>query len=218
MKELILKEIALVVHPSTYCLMVLGALVLIPQWPYMIVLLYGILIAFFNGMNAREMRDFAYSFSLPVSRAGMVRARIFVMIGIETIMLVIMLICVCLRIPLGINGIDQPLVGMPANLALIGFSLVTFALFNAVFFPLYYRDPSKVGIPFLIACVVAMVFGILFEAIPFLPFTLCGQIAGTGFAYLDVQLVVLGIGIVAFIFGNIIATKRSIATFKTFNA
>ena len=214
MKELILKEIALVVHPSTYCLMVLGALVLIPQWPYMIVLLYGI----FNGMNAREMRDFAYSFSLPISRAGMVRARIFVMIGIETIMLVIMLICVCLRIPLGINGIDQPLVGMPANLALIGFSLVTFALFNAVFFPLYYRDPSKVGIPFLIACVVAMVFGILFEAIPFLPFTLCGQIAGTGFAYLDVQLVVLGIGIVAFIFGNIIATKRSIATFKTFDA
>lgn len=94
MKDMLLKEIALVVHPSTYCLVVLGALVLIPQWPYVIVLLYGILIAFFNGMNAREMRDLAYSFSLPISRAGMVRARIYVMVGIELIMLVIMLICV----------------------------------------------------------------------------------------------------------------------------
>lgn len=218
MKDMLLKEIALVVHPSTYCLVVLGALVLIPQWPYVIVLLYGILIAFFNGMNAREMRDLAYSFSLPISRAGMVRARIYVMVGIELIMLVIMLICVCLREPLGINGVDQPMVGMPANIALIGFSLATFAVFNAVFFPLYYRDPNKIGIPFLIACMVAMVFGILFEAVPFLPFTLCEQIAGVGFAYLDTQLMVFGIGVVVFILGNVIAIKQSIATFKTFDA
>lgn len=218
MKDLLLKEVALVVHPSTYCLVILGALVLIPQWPYVIVLLYGILIAFFNGMNAREMRDLAYTFSLPVSRAGMVRARIVVMIIIELIMLAIMLVCVCLREPLGINGIDQPLVGMPANLALIGLSLATFALFNAVFFPLYYRDPNKIGIPFLIACTVAMVFGILFEAIPFIPVELCQQIAGTGFAYLGTQLIVLGIGALIFILGNVIAIKRSIATFTTFDA
>ncbi len=218
MKELLLKEGALVVHPSTYCLVILGALVLVPQWPYMIVLLYGILIAFFNGMNAREMRDMTYSFSLPISRASMVRARVGVMIIIELIMMAIMALCVCLRVPLGINGIEQPLVGMPANIAFLGFSLVAFSLFNMVFFPLYYRDPRKVGIPFLIAASVAMVFGVLFEAIPFVPFALCQQIAGIGFTYLDVQLIVLGIGAVVFVGGNVIAIKKSIATFSTFDA
>lgn len=218
MKELIMKEITLVVHPATYCLVVLGVLVLIPQWPYMIVLLYGILIAFFNGLNAREMRDMSYSFSLPVSRANMVRARIGVMVGIELIMLGVMTLCICLRGPLGINGIDQPLVGMPANIALLGFSFITFAVFNGVFFPLYYRDPHKVGVPFLIACVIAMVCGIAFEVIPFIPCELCQQIAGIGFTFLDTQLAVLGIGIMIFVIGTIGAIKCSISAFTAFDA
>lgn len=69
MKAALLKELRLVVHPSTYFIVVLGALVLIPSWMYGAIFIYGVLVAFFNGMNAREMHDLEYSFSLPaVSR------------------------------------------------------------------------------------------------------------------------------------------------------
>lgn len=137
MRALLLKELQLVVHPSTYCLVFLGALVLIPSWPYAIIVLYGILIAFFNAMNAREMRDLSYSFALPIARRDMVRARLVVMMAIEVIMTAIMAICICLRPILSIDAVatEQGLVGMPANIALLGFVLITFGLFNAVFFP-----------------------------------------------------------------------------------
>lgn len=73
MHALLAKEFRLVVHPATYMLVVLGALVLIPSWPYAVIILYGILMAFFNAQNAREMRDLSYSFALPASRRDMVR-------------------------------------------------------------------------------------------------------------------------------------------------
>ena len=97
MKAALLKELRLVVHPSTYFIVVLGALVLIPSWMYGAIFIYGVLVAFFNGMNAREMHDLEYSFSLPLSRTSMTRARILTMIGIETIMLAIMVAFIALR-------------------------------------------------------------------------------------------------------------------------
>ena len=72
----VMKEFRLVVHPATYMLALLGVLVLIPSWMYGAIFIYGILVAFFNGMNAREYwHDLAYSFALPASRRAMVRAR-----------------------------------------------------------------------------------------------------------------------------------------------
>ena len=43
---------------------------------------------------------------------------------------------------------------MDANLALIGQCLLFFAVFHLIFFPAYYRDVSKVGVPFLLSSVV----------------------------------------------------------------
>lgn len=107
MHALLAKEFRLVVHPATYMLVVLGALVLIPSWPYAVIILYGILVAFFNAQNAREMRDLSYSFALPVSRRDMVRARVLVMIIIELAMTTIMALCICLRPVLGIDAVAQ---------------------------------------------------------------------------------------------------------------
>ncbi len=202
-------------HPATYILMLLGALVLIPSWPYVVILLYGILIAFFNGLNAREANDLSYSFSLPVSRHGLVRARVAVMMAIEVVV-----VAVCLRIPLGINEAmaTQPLVGLPANVSLLGFSLMAFGLFNAVFFPLYYRDPLKAGVPFILACIPTMVFGALFEAIPYLPFETCRAIGAVGFDHLGTQLCVLGVGIVAFAALGTVAEKLAARAFARYDA
>ena len=155
MHALLAKEFRLVVHPATYMLVVLGALVLIPSWPYAVIILYGILMAFFNAQNAREMRDLSYSFALPASRRDMVRVRVLVMIIIELAMTAIMALCICLRPVLGIDAVaaTQPMVGLPANVALLGFTLATSGIFNLVFFALYFRNPTKIGVPFLLACV-----------------------------------------------------------------
>lgn len=220
MHALIAKELQLVVHPSTYFLVALGALVLIPSWPYAIVLLYGIMTAFFNALNARELRDLSYTFALPVSRRDMVRARVIVMALIELTMTALMTICICLRPVLGINEVaaQQPLVGMPANIALIGFALATFGLFNLVFFTRYFRDPMKIGIPFLLACIAMIIFSVLFEALPFIPIEWCATVSAPGFGNLDAQLVVLLIGDALFVGLNALAVRRAARAFESYDA
>lgn len=183
MKVALLKELRLVVHPSTYFIVVLGALVLIPSWMYGAIFIYGVLVAFFNGMNAREVHDLEYSFSLPLSRASMARARILTMIGIETIMLAIMVIFIALRGPLGINGITPPseAVGTAANLSLVALGFITFGIFNLVFYPLYYRDPLKVGLPFIIASIPAALCITATVVLPYLPFANAASFGIAGF-------------------------------------
>ncbi len=220
MRALLAKELHLVVHPSTYMMVPLGALVLIPSWPYAIVLLYGILTAFFNATNAREMHDLAYSFSLPASRRKMVRARMYIMFAIEMAMLGIMALCICLRPVLGINdaALLQPTVGMPANIALLGFGFVTFAIFNIFFFPLYYKDPTKIGIPFLLACIPVTLFGLAFEAIPFIPVEICALISAPGFNNLGLQLGVLIGGAIIFAAASAAAIRLACHSFETYDA
>lgn len=220
MKALILKEFRLVVHPATYVLALLGTLVLIPSWMYGAIFIYGVLVAFFNGMNAREMHDLAYTFALPASRRTMVRARIAAMVAIEVFMLAVMALCVALREPLGINGIAlaQGPVGCAANLYLIGLGFVLFGLFNAVFYPLYYRNPLKVGAPFAIACVPAALGIIVLEALPYLPWNACAPLGVPGFHDPGAQLAVLGIGITLFVLATLWGTRRASHAFATFDA
>ena len=41
--------------------------------------------------------------------------------------------------------------GSAANLAFLGNCFIVAAAFNIVFYPLYFKNPSKTGVPFLIA-------------------------------------------------------------------
>lgn len=220
MRALIAKELRLVVHPSTWMIVVLGALVLIPSWAYGAIFIYGVLTAFFNGMNAREARDMEYSFSLPVSRRDMVRARLATTMIIEAAMLAIMVLFVALREPLGINGVaaDQPSVGTAANLYLVALGFVTFGLFNAVFYPLYFRNPRKVGVPFLIACVPAALAIAAIEALPYLPLAGCAALGVPGLAPAAPQLAALAGGLLAFLALGLAAARLSEHAFASFDA
>ena len=51
--------------------------------------------------------------------------------------------------------------GLDAGLALIGEGMIIFALFNMIFFPLYYRDINKPGKAFLLASAAVFAWIIL---------------------------------------------------------
>lgn len=220
MRALLLKEFRLVVHPSTYVMVALGSLVLIPNWPYAVILLYGVLTAFFNAQNAREMHDLSYSFALPISRADMVRVRVLVMVLIEVALVGIMALGLVARSILGIDEIalSQPMVGLPANVALLGCSLAALGIFNAAFFPLYYRDPNKIGVPFLLACIPFFIFCALFEAIPYLPGDVFAALSVLGFANAGVQISALCVGVVIFALLSTLAVHCARSVFVDFDA
>ena len=66
MCNLLRKELRLAAHPSLYMFMAMGALVLIPAYPYGVVFFFGGLGVFQTVMFGRETRDVFYTALLPV--------------------------------------------------------------------------------------------------------------------------------------------------------
>lgn len=142
------KEFRLCMHPTAPMMLALCALILVPAYPYAITCFYMTLAIFFTCLTSRENHDAAYTACLPVSRRDMVRGRMGLACILEGVQLLVCLGFIFLR---PVTGSTENTAGMDANIALIGEGLIVFGLFNALFFPLWYKDINKVGKPFLIA-------------------------------------------------------------------
>lgn len=140
--KLLIKEWKLCMHPTGYLMLLCAALVLVPGYPYTVSCFYMGLAIFFICLTARENHDAAYTLTLPVSREDAVRARILFCTALEVLDLLMIGLMVLLK---GAIGNTPNPAGLDAGLALIGEGMIAFALFNMVFFPIYYRDINKPG-------------------------------------------------------------------------
>lgn len=211
MKNLLIKEARLAVHPTTFIFLSLACLLLIPNYPYFVTYFYMCLGVFFICLTGRENHDIEYTALLPVRKRDLVRARILFVACLEILQIVVALPFVLLRTAL----IPLPNeVGLDANIVLMGLGFVFFALFNIVFFPLYYKDVKKVGKPFALATIVTTLFMVLVEigvhAIPYMR-----DIWDTRDPlHFGDKIWVLVIGIVIFAVGTAGAEYRSTANFE----
>ncbi len=156
--KLLKKEFALCMHPTGYIMLGGAAFVLIPGYPYTVSCFYMGLAIYFICLTARENHDAAYTLTLPVSREEAVGARVLMSCCMELTQLV--LIGLMIPVKNAIGAMPNP-AGLDAGVALIGDGLITFAIFNMIFFPLYYGDINKPGKAFLLASVAVFAWIIL---------------------------------------------------------
>lgn len=213
MDKLVSKEFKLVVHPSSYVLAATGALVLVPTWPYAVIAIWGLLPAFFNSMVAREMHDFGFSFSLPVSRRDVAAAKVITNAILQVLMAVVILVCVLIK---GVWWHDSNLLGLGSNFAFVGVLLASFGVFNAVYYPLYLKNPDHVGAPFLVACDVSLLMVVVVEIVSFLP-GIGAVLSAAPYEFVGPQLVVLFVGIVVFLALTAVAIKAGAKSFERYN-
>ena len=153
--KLLKKEFTLCMHPTGYIMLLGALLVLIPGYPYTVSCFYMGLAIYFICLTARENHDAAYTLTLPVSREDAVRARIWLSCCLEIAQLMLIGLVILLKNLIG--NMANP-AGLDAGVALIGDGLITFALFNMIFFPRYYRDINKPGAAFLLASVAVFLW------------------------------------------------------------
>ncbi len=209
--KLLKKELRLALHPTAVIFLALSAMVLIPSYPYYVVFFYTGLAVFFTCLTGRENRDVSFTLLLPVSRRELVGARFCVVILLELAQLALTAVFALIRraLPLPANA-----AGMEANIALFGLSLVMLGLFHVVFFGRYYRDVKKVGFPFVLSSVVVFLYIVVVE-------TLCHTIPffrekldTADPLFLKEKLVVLFIGIVAYVLLTALAFFRAVRSFE----
>ena len=211
MKNLMYKEFRLVVHPLYYLVALTGVLLLIPQWPYFIALMYFFFIAVPNIFaGGKASNDIGFSVMMPVRKRDVVMARMMVIVILELASIAVASVFAALNITLyqAQNFLLDP------NIAFIGLVFVMYGLFNVVFFPMFYKTAYKIGLPIITAVIATVLFATAAEMQNLLSPAAAGVLDGISGDALVRQLPVLAAGIAVFALLTWLACRVSVKRFE----
>ncbi len=210
MRQLLKKEFTLSVHPTSYLFLALSAMVLIPNYPLLIISFYTSLAVFFMCLSGRENHDYNFVMMLPVQRKEVVGARILTTVILEASQLLLMIPFAYLR---SILGMGPNLAGMDANISLFGLSLILLGVFNLCFFTRYFSNVLKVGNAFGIASVAVTLFILISETLVHIPGLFKDVLDTPDFQYLGAKLLLLAIGAAVYAIMTALAYRISVKKF-----
>lgn len=213
--NLIYKELKLVVSPAAYLFPLLAALLLIPQYPYCVGMLYfffGIQISF---QMAFANKDNEFTAMLPIPRRQVVVSKYITVILIQFLQILIAIPFAVLT-SFVVNPSGNPL-GMDANTAFFGLTLIEYSAFNAIFLPGYFKTGYKMGIPFVLGLTAFFITALAIELIiAFVP-ALKSALDGIGGDYFVCHLLTLLLGIAVYIITLALSYKKSVKNFEKVN-
>ena len=207
MNNLLYKEFKLTISPFFFFLpVILGALMLIPQWLFFLVPLYFCFITvpnLFAGYKAQN--DLSFSVMMPVSKSEIVKAKMLSIMTLELVHIIFTAIFAVLNKV--IYNIESFFFN--PNAAFIGLVFVMFGIFNLVLFPMFYKTGYKYGAAVVVSTVSAFLFAAAMELL-----VLFNHDAAIFFeADVNRQLSILGLGLIMFLVMSYIAYSISLKRF-----
>ena len=209
MSNLLYKEWHLAVHSVVYLFLLIGALLLVPAYPYGMIFFFGCLGLYFTSQFARENSDAFYTATLPIKKRHVVKSKCLLFVSIEIAQLII---CIPFSIIRLWTLPDGNPVGIEANVAYFGFGLIVYAIYNFLYLTVLFGSSYQVGKAFVIAIIPTTAVIALMEYSVHLP----------AFAWLDSirpgdlvrQLPLLAAGILVYIAGNLLAYRTASRAFE----
>ncbi len=208
MRNLLYKEFRLSVHPFYFVLpVIMGALMLIPQWLYFLVPLYFCFISLPNLMAMyKSNNDIAFSVILPVAKRDIVRGRITAFVLLE--LMHVAWAAVFAMIHRSIYSVEN--FSFNLNIAFFGITLILFGIVNIVIFPIFYRTAYRFGFAVIAANIAALLFAASAELL--VVFSERARILME--QRLDTQLITLAAGIALFSILTVVSYRISANRFE----
>lgn len=166
MFSLLYKELRLAAHPNLFVFTLLGALVIVPAYPYGMVFLFGCLGPFITFTYGRETNDIYYTALLPVKKRDIVKSKFALVVLSQIVQLLVSLPFALLRLRLLPEGNPA---GIEANVAYYGFGLTIYTIFNVIFLTHFFKSGYKVGWSFLLAIIPATLGVLAMEIVVHFP-------------------------------------------------
>lgn len=205
--QLVYKEYRLTAHPTLYLFLAMGAMLLIPAYPYSIVFFYSCLAFFFCFLKARENKDVTFTALLPVGKRDVVKSKYLFLILSEAAYLLLCVPFAVLRF-LFLPSFNP--VGMEPNLYFFGIGFAIYGIFNAVYPSEFYKTAYSVGKAFLLALIPIAAVIFLSEGLTHFP--AMSFLKGISLNALTLQLPFFFGGIVCFtvltFLGYLLSAKR----------
>ncbi|MDL2324721.1 ABC-2 transporter permease [Ruminococcaceae bacterium OttesenSCG-928-A16] len=208
--NLLYKEFRLAAHPNLYIFTALGALVLVPAYPYGMVFLFGCLGPYITFMYGRETNDIYYTALLPVKKRDTVKAKCLLVVSAQIAQLFLSLPFAILRTYILPGGNPA---GIEANVAYYGFGLITYAVFNLIFLTQFFKTAYKAGKAFLFAIIPTNLIVVAMEASVHIP--VFSWLDGLTAIEMLRQLPLLFIGIAVYLIGILLAYLIAAKRFET---
>ncbi len=166
-------------NPQAWIFLFFGAAALIPQYPLSILPIFIMSSIPGTISFSKEANDIFYTATLPIKRNDIVKSKILFYASLEIAYILISCIFICISYFLMKNGVFKNDDGsiyatnstsMNPNIAIVGVYFITFAVFNIVFFPWWYKNPDKYTISFFVAMFAgAFVSGLLGSLLVYIP-------------------------------------------------
>lgn len=170
MKKLLYKEFVLSMHPMCYVMtLVFPIMCLIPNFPLFIGTLYVVpafSFLFLGAQKGKQTNDLFYSALLPIRKQDIVKARMISAICMELACL--LMLGILIPIKMVIEGAIGPMgqvftsAGIVSSLA---FAVIAYAVVNAIYFLMFYKNGRSVMAPSLIATFFYVIFTFVFGSL-----------------------------------------------------
>ena len=223
MKQLFYKELKLCLPVQVPLFFLFAAMLLIPSYPYLVACFFTCNSIYYMFNQSVGNNDLLFTALLPVSKAQVVKARVRFVVAIEMIMFLLLIPMIFVNHKLVPQGNPA---GTDGSLTFLAAALVLFTIFNGTFLPGFYKNEQKMDKLFLLSLVAVFGWIILWEGfmitagaaerlVPFFAWveTHLDCWPATGEAW-TAQLVALGVGILVYVVGNILITRRAVGIFE----
>lgn len=215
MKNIIYKEFKLAVYPAAFLFLLLAAMLIIPNYPSIVGMSYFILCIQITFSTAKENRDGEFTSMIPVTKEHLVFGKQITVLAFQ-LGTVMMAVPFALLSALVVNKSGNA-VFLDANFAFFGLIFVYYAVFNLIFFPLYFKTGYKILVPILSALLAYLIlvttFELLIGYVPVLKNSL-DSLSPSTFKY---QLPVLFFGMVFYAATSVLTYRLSVKNYKKVN-
>lgn len=211
LKNLIYKEIKLVVSPAAYLFPILTVLLLIPSYPYIVGFIYFIISLQITFQCTLGNKDEQFTAMLPVPRRDFVKARCITVVYIEALQ-ILYAVPFALLTSFVINRGGNP-IGLDANFALFGIVLFGMGVFNLVFLPKFFKTGYKFGIPLILAMIAFVAVVVACECIIGIVPAVNNVIDGLAASNIGYQIGVFFVGLAVFVGLLILSYKLSVKNY-----
>lgn len=150
MKNLILKDLKLSVHPTTAIYAVIpGGLMFVPAYPRSMAFLYSVIGVFVIFQCDLQNHDRTFCCLLPVTKKQIVKSRVLSVILIQLGLMLISIPCAVAACTILKN--TSNLAGMNANAIMYAIVLIGYAVSNRIMIPNGYRKNFKIVWSFFVS-------------------------------------------------------------------
>lgn len=180
MKALLYKEFKLAMHPLCYLfILVFPLMMLIPSYPLAISFIYVLAaypLLFLGANKGQQSNDLLFTVLLPVRKKDIVMARVITIVLMQAMTIAMSLIIYPIALysfytaSLAAEEIVVPGLGFNSYVLLLAFVIVSFAVADLIFFPLYYRNGKSIVLgTFLAMLVFVAIIAVTTIILPYIP-------------------------------------------------